>query len=197
MFTGIIETTGFVKEVMPQKSNLSFWIESSISPKLRVDQSLCHNGVCLTVEELKGEEHRVTAIRETLKKTNLGDWKPGTVVNLERSLLPTDRIDGHIVQGHVDCKGTCLARKEKKGSWEFTFEFPGKFAALVVEKDSICINGISLTAYKVKKKSFRVSIIPYTFNHTNINDVQPGGKVNIEFNITGKYAFRYLTLKNK
>lgn len=197
MFTGIIETTGFVKEVIPNKTNLSFWIESSISPKLRIDQSLSHNGVCLTVEELRGDEHRVTAIRETLKKTILGDWQPGTVVNLERSLLPTDRIDGHIVQGHVDCRATCTKRKEKKGSWEFTFEFPGKFAALVVEKDSICINGISLTVYKVKKKSFRVSIIPYTFNHTNINDVQPGGKVNIEFNIAGKYAFRYLSLKNK
>lgn len=195
MFTGIIETTGFVKEVIPNKSNLSFWIESSISSKLRIDQSLGHNGVCLTVEELRDDEHRVTAIRETLKKTTLGDWQPGTVVNLERSLLPTDRIDGHIVQGHVDCKATCTKRKEKKGSWEFSFEFPKKFAALVVEKDSICINGISLTVYKVKKKSFRVSIIPYTFNHTNINDVQPGGKVNIEFNIAGKYAFRYLMLK--
>ncbi len=193
MFTGIVETLGLIKSVIPEGTNLSFWVASSLSSQLKPDQSLSHDGVCLTVEEVKGDLHLVTAVKETLKKTILGNWQPGTEINLERCLLPTDRIDGHIVQGHVDARGTCTKKKELDGSWELEFAFPGKFAPYIVEKDAVCVNGISLTAYKVKKKSFRVSIIPYTFNHTNIKNIRPGDPVNLEFNITGKYIIRYLT----
>jgi len=197
MFTGIIETVGIVKEVISNGSNRTFWVGSSISSQFKVDQSVSHNGVCLTVEEIKGNSHRVTAIDETLKKTNIGDWKEGTSVNLERCLQLSDRLDGHIVQGHVDTSATCVKRKEKKGSWEFEFEFSKKFAELVIEKGSICVNGISLTAFDVSKKSFRVAIIPYTFEHTNINKVQAGDTVNLEFDMIGKYLLRKLSLKEK
>ena len=181
MFTGIIETTGIVKEVISNGSNKTFWIESPISSQFKVDQSVSHSGVCLTIEEIKENTHRITAIDETLQKTNLGDWKAGTFINLERCLQINDRLDGHIVQGHVDTTGTCIKRKEKKGSWEFEFEFPKKFAELIIEKGSICVNGISLTAFDVIRKSFRVAIIPYTFEHTNINKVMEGDTVNLEF----------------
>ena len=157
MFTGIIETVGVVKEVIFNGSNRTFWVESSISSLFKVDQSVSHSGVCLTVEEVAANSHRVTAIDETLKKTNIGDWKEGTSINLEQCLQLNDRLDGHIVQGHVDTTGTCIKRKEKKGSWEFEFEFPKQFAELVIEKGSICVNGISLTAFDIKKKSFRVA----------------------------------------
>lgn len=195
MFTGIIETTGMVTEVTEARTNRSFWISSPISASLRTDQSVCHDGACLTVEEVKNESHRVTAIAETLKKTQLGNWKAGTIINLEQCLPLNGRIDGHLVQGHVDTTATCLRRKEKDGSWEFTFGFPARFAPLVIEKGSICVNGISLTAFNVKKKSFRVAIIPYTFEHTNISGVQEGDTVNIEFDMMGKYLLRRLTLK--
>jgi len=194
MFTGIIETTGIVKEVISRGSNRTFWIESPISAQLKTDQSVSHSGVCLTVEEINGDTHRITAIDETLQKTNLGDWKQGTSVNLERCLQLNDRLDGHIVQGHADCTGTCTKRKEKKGSWEFTFRFPKKFAALVIEKGSISVNGTSLTAFDVTKNSFRVAIIPFTFEHTTINEVQEGTTVNLEFDMIGKYLLRKLSL---
>ena len=192
MFTGIIESLGTVKEVISNGSNKIFWIESSISTLLKVDQSVSHSGVCLTVEEVKGNLHRVTAIDETLQKTNIGNWNEGTIVNLERCLQINDRIDGHLVQGHIDTTGTCLKRKEKKGSWEFVFKFPKKFAALVIEKGSICVNGISLTAVDVKKKSFTVAIIPFTFEHTNIKKVGEGESVNIEFDMFGKYILNQI-----
>lgn len=195
MFTGIIETIGIVKEVISNASNRIFWIESPISSQLKADQSLSHNGVCLTVEEIKKNTHRITAIDETLQKTNLGDWKTGTSINLERCLQINDRLDGHIVQGHVDTTGICIKRKEKKGSWEFEFEFSKKFAGLIIEKGSICVNGISLTAFDVKKKSFRVAIIPYTFEHTSISKVLEGDTVNLEFDMIGKYLLRRLSLK--
>jgi riboflavin synthase len=194
MFTGIVETTGIVKAVISKGSNRSFWIESSISDQLKIDQSVSHSGVCLTVEEIKNGQHRVTAIDETLQKTNLGDWKEGTLVNIERCLQLGDRLDGHIVQGHVDGTGTCIKRTDKEGSWEFEFGFPKKFAALIIEKGSICVNGISLTAYKIRKKGFRVAVIPYTFDHTNISQVNEGDTVNLEFDILGKYLFRQLSL---
>lgn len=193
MFTGIIESVGRVKEVITTGSNKSFWIESPMSPEFKVDQSVSHSGVCLTVEEIVGSMHRVTAIDETLKKTDLGNWQPETLVNIERSLLLNSRLDGHLVQGHVDSVGICKKKEEKKGSWEFEFEFPKKFADLVIEKGSICVNGISLTAFNVKKKSFIVAIIPYTFEHTNINVVKPGDAVNLEFDLVGKYIQRRLT----
>lgn len=195
MFTGIVESTGIVKEVISNGSNRTFWIESPISRQLKVDQSVSHSGVCLTVEELNSNSHRVTAIKETLKKTNLGDWSAGTNVNLERSLQLGDRLDGHIVQGHVDAVAICKNVIEKNGSWEYTFEFPKKFASLIIEKGSIAINGISLTAFSVKGKNFTVAIIPYTFEHTNINKVTKGTIVNLEFDMIGKYLLRKLSLK--
>jgi riboflavin synthase len=194
MFTGIIEQTGTVKEVISNGSNRSFWIESPLSELLKTDQSISHSGVCLTVEEVKGNRHRVTAIEETLQKTNLGYWEYGTLVNLERCLQLQSLLDGHIVQGHVDATGTCTKRKEKKGSWEFEFSFPKKFGALVIEKGSIAVNGISLTAFDLGKNSFRVAIIPYTYEHTNISLVETGTAVNLEFDILGKYLLRKLSL---
>jgi riboflavin synthase len=194
MFTGIVETTGKVVETQVSGSNRSFWVESPISGELKIDQSISHNGACLTIDSLSAGRHRVTAIEETLKKTDLGTWIPGTLVNLERSLRAGDRIDGHFVQGHVDCTATCTDRQQKEGSWEYKFEFPKSFGSLVIEKGSVTVNGISLTCFDVKKKSFRVAIIPYTFEHTNIRLVEKGQQVNLEFDITGKYILRSLSL---
>ena len=194
MFTGIIETEGIVKEVISNSQNRTFWIECKVSPRLKIDQSVSHNGVCLTVEDIKDNSYRVTAIRETLKKTNLADWIKGTVVNIERSLKLGDRLDGHIVQGHVDCVGICKEVINADGSQLFEFSFPKKMAELVIEKGSITVNGISLTAFNVKKKSFNVAIIPYTLEHTNIRFVKPGDKVNLEFDLIGKYLQRKLSL---
>jgi len=192
MFTGIIETMGKIIAVSPSGSNKCFWIESPISSKLQPEQSLCHDGVCLTVEEVTNNSHRVTAICETLKKTTLGLWQPGGLVNLERCLQLGDRLDGHIVQGHVDTTAVCVKRKEKKGSWELEFAFPKRFANLIIEKGSVCVNGISLTAFNVKKKSFTVAVIPYTFVNTNINIIKKRSAVNIEFDVAGKYIHRRL-----
>lgn len=197
MFTGIIETIGTVKEVIAKGSNKTFWIESALSPELKIDQSLSHSGVCLTVEDIRTNSHRVTAIDETIQKTDLGKWAAGSQVNIERCLPVNGRLDGHFVQGHVDTTGTCLKRKEKEGSWEFEFEFPGKFAELIIEKGSIAVNGISLTAFNVKKKSFTVAIIPFTFEHTNIHTIHKGDAVNLEFDLLGKYLLRRLSLKEK
>ena len=195
MFTGIIKATGNVIAIDQNGSNKSFWIGSLLSETLKPDQSLCHDGVCLTVEEVKPGSHRVTAIEETLKKTTLDNWETGTLVNLEPCLRLNDRLDGHIVQGHVDCTAVCLKRKEKKGSWEYEFGFPGRFASLLIEKGSIAVNGISLTVFNVKKKSFTVAIIPYTFEHTNMGMVKKGDEVNVEFDMIGKYLHRSIILK--
>jgi riboflavin synthase len=164
---------------------------------LKIDQSVSHNGVCLTVEEIQiqdafGPAHRVTAIEETLAKTNLDSWRPGDLVNLERCMIMNGRLDGHIVQGHVDATATCLERRELDGSWEFRFEFPKKFSHLLIEKGSISLNGTSLTIFNVKKTKFDIAVIPYTFEHTNINSVVPGAKVNLEFDLIGKYVSRFL-----
>jgi riboflavin synthase len=190
MFTGIIESTGRIERTESHGANKTFWIASPLSPELKVDQSLAHDGVCLTVEEIKEGMHRVTAIGETLRKSTLGKWKKGHIINLERSLKLNDRLDGHLVQGHVDCIANCLKIEEAKGSWEFQFEFPRQFAPLVIEKGSICLNGVSLTVFDVKKKRFRVAIIPYTFEHTNLNALRPGQTVNLEFDLVGKYITR-------
>lgn len=194
MFTGIIEATGSVKEVISNGSNKTFWVESPLSGEFKTDQSVSHSGVCLTVEEVRDDRHRVTAIEETLKKTDLSAWKDGTIVNIERCLLVNARLDGHFVQGHADTTGICKKREDKGGSWEFEFEFPKKFAELVIEKGSISVNGISLTAFNVKRRRFTVAIIPYTFEHTNINQVNPGDLVNLEFDIIGKYILRKVTI---
>ena len=191
MFTGIIETVAMVKEVITNGSNRSFWIESVISPELKPDQSVSHSGVCLTVEEISGNRHRVTAVEETLEKTNLADWEKGSLVNLERCLRLSDRLDGHMVQGHVDTTAICSKKKGKQGTREFEFEYPKKYTELVIEKGSVCINGVSLTAFDVKKKSFKVAIIPYTFDHTNIKELLEGDRVNVEFDIIGKYLKRH------
>ena len=194
MFTGIVETQGIIKKITRKGTNKTFWIKSLISSKLKADQSVSHNGVCLTVEEIKGNRHRVTAIAETLTKTNLGDWIEGSVINLERCLKVNDRLDGHFVQGHVDAVAICTDKKEKDGRWEFSFHFPLKFGELIIEKGSIAINGISLTAFNVTSNTFDVAIIPYTYEHTNMNTVNVGQKVNIEFDMLGKYINRKLSL---
>jgi riboflavin synthase len=197
MFTGIIETMGIVKDFSINGSNRIFWIESPLSTSFKIDQSVSHSGVCLTVEEVRENRHRVTAIDETLQKTNLGDWSAGSAVNIERCLSLGARLDGHFVQGHADTTGVCLQKKEKKGSWEYEFSFPKAFTTLIVEKGSICINGISLTAFDVKKKSFRVAIIPYTYEHTNIKEVKENDRVNLEFDLLGKYIHRIYANKKE
>ncbi|MDE3235647.1 MAG: riboflavin synthase [Bacteroidota bacterium] len=190
MFTGIIEATGTVKEVITTGTNKTFWIESPISRELKTDQSIAHNGVCLTVEAVNNNLHKVTAIEETLRKTNLGQLQAGAIVNLERCMLMNGRIDGHIVQGHVDATATCTEVKTLAGSWEYTFRFDEQFAHLVIEKGSVCVNGTSLTCFNVTRNSFTVAIIPYTYHHTNIQYLEAGSTVNIEFDIIGKYMAR-------
>jgi riboflavin synthase len=192
MFTGIIEKTGVVTEITNNGTNKTFWVSSPISNELRVDQSLSHNGVCLTVEEVLNGRHRVTAIEETLKKTNAGQWQAGSIVNLERCMQLNGRLDGHIVQGHVDAVAVCTTVIEKAGSWEYTFSFTAAFSALVIEKGSITLNGISLTLFNVGDTSFSVAVIPYTYNNTNINTVKKGDVVNVEFDVVGKYVQRMM-----
>ncbi len=197
MFTGIIETLGTIQKIEANGSNRSFWLSSPIAQDLRIDQSLAHDGVCLTVEEIRESLHRVTAIKETLDKTNIKAWKLKDQINLERCLSFNGRLDGHIVQGHVDCTLTCKARKELNGSWEFTFELPKKFTQYIIEKGSITINGISLTVFDLRKKTFKVAIIPYTFGHTNIKNLNSGMEVNAEFDLIGKYILRSLQVSGK
>ena len=194
MFTGIIECTGRIAGITTSGTNKSFWIESAISRDLKTDQSIAHNGVCLTVEETADNSHKVTAIEETLRKTNLNTLQPGDMVNLERCMLMNGRLDGHIVQGHVDSTALCTVKKELEGSWEFIFEFSPQFSQLVIEKGSITVNGTSLTCFNVTRDSFTVAIIPYTYEHTNLQTVHPGTTVNIEFDIIGKYILRRITL---
>lgn len=195
MFTGIIESLGTVRSIESNGTNRTYWIQSPLSPELKIDQSISHNGVCLTVEEISETGHRVTAIEETLQKTNLNSWQPGTLVNLERCMPLNGRLDGHIVQGHVDTTAICTKRHELDGSWEFRFEFPRKFTHLVIEKGSISLNGTSLTVFNVKKDRFDVAIIPYTYQHTSIRTVQAGSVVNLEFDMIGKYVSRLLSVK--
>ncbi len=195
MFTGIIEDLGEIKEISIEKSNRVFFIKSDLASHLKVDESVSHNGICLTVEEIKKDIFRVTAVSETLQKTNAGLWNPGDTINLERSMKLNGRIDGHIVQGHVDGTAICTERKDKEGSVEFTFEFSENFAALIIEKGSICINGVSLTAFNVGNNNFTVTIIPYTLAHTNFKTLMEDDVVNIEFDILGKYVSRILSLK--
>ena len=196
MFTGIIETTGTVEEVLESGTNKTFNIKSKIATELKTDQSVAHNGVCLTVEKVENGLYQITAIAETLLKTNLGRWKTGTIVNLERCMTMNGRLDGHIVQGHVDTTATCTNATAKDGSWEYSFLFNEKFAGLIIEKGSITLNGISLTIFNVTNTSFMVAIIPYTYEHTNMKQLQTGDTVNIEFDMIGKYVNRMLELKN-
>ncbi len=195
MFTGIIEKTGIIKEIINLGTNTSFWVESELATELKIDQSLSHNGICLTVEEIKNDMHRVTAIEETILKTNAGDWAAGNVLNLERCMQLNGRLDGHIVQGHVDCTAECDEVIDKLGSWEYSFTFPEKFAAFIIEKGSVTVNGISLTCFNVTNNRFTVAIIPYTFEHTNISSLKKGSMVNIEWDVVGKYVARINSLK--
>lgn len=197
MFTGIIETLGTVESATPAGAGKTFWLSSPIAPELRPDQSVAHDGACLTVEAIEGSRYRVTAIAETLAKTNLGHWQPGDMVNLERCLAMNGRLDGHLVQGHVDTTGRCIDVENANGSWVYRISFPERFAHLVIEKGSICLNGISLTAFDVTHNSFAVAIIPYTFTHTNMPAVTPGVHVNIEFDMVGKYLTRMFDLQHK
>lgn len=188
MFTGIIETLGSIKRIEKEQDNIHFTIDSSITHDLKIDQSVAHNGVCLTVVSINDALYTVTSIKETLEKTNLSDWKEGDLVNLERAMKLGDRLDGHIVQGHVDQIGTCIAITEANGSWYYTFAYDAKLNNLTIEKGSITVNGVSLTVVNSKKSEFSVAIIPYTYEHTNFHNFQVGTKVNLEFDVIGKYV---------
>ncbi|QHL86405.1 riboflavin synthase [Nibribacter ruber] len=193
MFTGIIEALGQVVAIQDDQSNRHFTLTCPFTQELKIDQSVAHNGVCLTVVNIEGNTYTVTAIDETLSRTNLGDWKVGDTVNLERCLLAHSRFDGHIVQGHVDQIGVCKEVIDQQGSWLFRFTyFPQAAGNVTVEKGSICINGISLTVVESGADFFSVAIIPYTYEHTNLGKVKPGDKVNLEFDIIGKYVARLL-----
>lgn len=193
MFTGIVENTGQVAAIQAEGTNLTFTIESSLATELKVDQSVSHNGVCLTVTSVSGDAYTVTAVDETLKKTNLGQVQVGHRVNLERCMPATGRFDGHIVQGHVDQVGRCTNVQDLDGSWLYDFEYgTTEQGNVTVEKGSICINGVSLTVFNSADNTFRVTIIPYTYDHTTFRDLQAGDVVNLEFDIVGKYIKKML-----
>lgn len=193
MFTGIIETIGTIEKTKREGTNTSFFIKSSLAPELKVDQSLSHNGVCLTVTAIENEGHWVTAIRETLDKSALGKLPLHAEVNLERCMLNNGRFDGHIVQGHVDQTGIVQSIKDVGGSWVFDIEYDPSYGNITVEKGSIAVNGVSLTCFNSRENSFTVAIIPYTFQHTNFHQLQLGDSVNLEFDIIGKYVKKLLT----
>ena len=192
MFTGIIEASGKITDIEREADNVHFTVASPISGELKIDQSLAHDGVCLTVVSLADGTHTVTAIRETLDRTRLADWKTGDTVNLERAMMAGARLDGHIVQGHVDTVGECLKVEEAGGSWYFTFRYALSPETLLVDKGSVCINGVSLTVVEPVDDTFKVAIIPYTYEHTHFNALAPGVKVNLEFDIIGKYIARQM-----
>jgi riboflavin synthase len=195
MFTGIIEDLGVISHIEKKETNITYTIESLISKDLKVDQSVAHNGVCLTVVVQDNTVHQVTAINETLLKTNLKNWQVGQHVNLERAMILGARLDGHLVQGHVDTTATCIDYLEVAGSWVYTFLFDKKFAALVIEKGSICINGTSLTCFNLTNSTLQVAIVPYTFEHTIFKYLKVNDIVNMEFDILGKYFQRNIDLK--
>ncbi|MEX0363591.1 MAG: riboflavin synthase [Allomuricauda sp.] len=195
MFTGIIETLGRVEKLESEGDNLNITISSKITPELKIDQSVAHNGVCLTVVKKEGNAYTVTAIEETLNKTNLGELKVGDQVNLERAMVLGARLDGHIVQGHVDQTATCSASEEKDGSWIFTFQYDSGLNNVTIEKGSITVDGVSLTVVDSKKDSFSVAIIPYTHEHTRFNTYKQGTTVNLEFDVIGKYVARLLEVR--
>jgi len=195
MFTGIIEVQGRVENITREDKNIHFDISSSISEELKIDQSVAHDGACLTVVALDNGKHRVTAIDETLLKTNLGEWKVGTEVNLERCMPSGGRFDGHIVQGHVDTVGACVKKVDDGGSWRFYFEHPNTPEFITVPKGSITINGVSLTVVDSTPGKFSVAIIPYTYEHTGFKNFKVGSTVNLEFDIVGKYVARLMEMK--
>ena len=194
MFTGIIETFGKVVNLKKDQENLHLRFESSLTREFKIDQSLAHNGVCLTIVDIAGDQYTVTAIQETLKKTNLGKLKIGDLVNLERAMMVNSRLDGHIVQGHVDQTGFCSGIDFRQGSWFFDFEYNQYQKNITIEKGSICVNGVSLTVVKSSLNKFSVAIIPYTYDHTNFHQIQKGDAVNIEFDMIGKYISKLYDL---
>jgi riboflavin synthase len=190
MFTGIIETLGALVEVKKDQENLHLTIESRLTNDLKIDQSIAHNGVCLTVVSKTNSTYTVTAIQETCLKTNIGSWAVGDAINLERAMLLGARLDGHIVQGHVDQTGICTEIREAEGSWYFSFEYDSNLHNITIEKGSVTVNGVSLTVVNSKANSFSVAIIPYTYQHTNFHTFKVGTKVNLEFDVIGKYVSR-------
>lgn len=196
MFTGIIETQGTITQIAKDNDNINITISSAITNELKIDQSVAHDGVCLTVVALENDTYTVTAIKETLDKTNLKDWTQGGIVNLERAMKLGDRLDGHIVQGHVDQTGVCKSVENANGSWYFTFEYDKGPSNITIEKGSITVNGVSLTVVNSKDNEFSVAIIPYTFEHTNFKSIKAGTTVNLEFDVVGKYVARLHGLRN-
>ena len=192
MFTGIIEETGKVTALKKERSNLHISVEASFIDELKIDQSIAHDGICMTVVDIEGNHYTVTAIKETLDRTNFGDLKVGDKINLERCVKVTDRLDGHIVQGHIDQTAICKKVEELNGSWMYEFGYNTSEGNITVEKGSVCINGISLTVVESKANSFSVAIIPYTYTHTNFHALKLGSIVNIEFDIIGKYVAKLL-----
>ncbi|OJX49164.1 MAG: riboflavin synthase subunit alpha [Flavobacterium sp. 38-13] len=193
MFTGIIETLGTIKDLRKEGENIHITLSSSVTHELKIDQSVSHNGVCLTVVGISNDQYTVTAIKESIDKTNIGEWKIGDQVNLERAMRLGDRLDGHIVQGHVDQTGTCISIEEADGSWYYTFEYDPKLSNITIEKGSITVNGVSLTVVNSQKNAFSVAIIPYTYEHTNFKNFEVGTKINLEFDVIGKYVSRLHT----
>ncbi|MDR5591316.1 riboflavin synthase [Christiangramia sp. SM2212] len=190
MFTGIVEEIGEITGIKKSGSNLDLKVKAIMTPELKIDQSVSHNGVCLTVVSIQDNIYTVTAVKETLEKTNLGNLKEGSLVNLERGMKLGDRLDGHIVQGHVDQTAICKRLTEKDGSWEFTFEYDPEIGNITIEKGSITVNGVSLTVVNSKKNEFSVAIIPYTYEHTTFKNLKNGDLVNLEFDVIGKYVKR-------
>ena len=195
MFTGIIETLGTIVSLEREGENIHVSVKSSITNELKIDQSVAHNGICLTVVGIENDVYTVTAIKETIEKTNLGDWKAGDIINLERAMKLGDRLDGHIVQGHVDQTGTCVNIVEADGSWYFTFNYDASLNNITIEKGSITVNGTSLTVVNSKLNEFSVAIIPYTYQHTNFHTFKIGTKINLEFDVIGKYVNRLHELR--
>lgn len=196
MFTGIIETEGIIRSIEKQQDNIIFWVESNIAHELKIDQSIAHDGVCLTVTAVAEGKHCVTAIYETLQKTNLGSWEVGKIVNLERCMPANGRFDGHFVQGHVDQIGVCTSVINEHGSWRFSFDYEVSKGNFTVEKGSIAVNGVSLTVVDSSEGSFSVAIIPYTHEHTNFKEIGVGTVVNLEFDIIGKYLRKLFEKQN-
>ena len=194
MFTGIIETLGIVTEIKKEQNNLHLTLSSSITPELKIDQSVAHNGICLTVVAINETKYTVTAIGETINKTNIGNWNVNDEVNLERAMKLGDRLDGHIVQGHIDQTATCIEAYETNGSWHYTFEYDPNRSNITIEKGSITVNGVSLTVVNSEKNKFSVAIIPYTYEHTNFHNFKVGTVVNLEFDVIGKYVARLHSL---
>ena len=195
MFTGIIETLGTVQEIKKDKDNLHITIASSITDELQIDQSVAHNGICMTVVAINENLYTVTAIGETIKKTNISHWQTGDIVNLERAMKLGDRLDGHIVQGHVDQTGNCITAKETNGSWYYTFEYDETLNNITIEKGSITVNGVSLTVVDSGKNNFSVAIIPYTYENTNFKNFKVDTKINLEFDVIGKYVSKLYSNK--